>query len=171
MRRTLIAIGLIAALLMATGCARRGGNCPDPGGTIKVGVYGDLSGQTSSFGQSTKNGTQMAADELNAAGGINDRRDRAHRQKSARAAGPAAIRKDAWPSSSGLHLSAPGREAGQSGSGASAHRRSGIFKLNRRRAHSARGESAYDLALFNEPEGDADRRLHLSRMLHRPISG
>ena len=73
MRRTLIAIGLIAALLMATGCARRGGNCPDPGGTIKVGVYGDLSGQTSSFGQSTKNGTQMAADELNAAGGINGR--------------------------------------------------------------------------------------------------
>src|SRR5437763_2665242 len=73
MRRTLIAIGLIAALLMATGCARRGGNCPDPGGTIKVGVYGDLSGQTSSFGQSTKSGTQMAADELNAAGGINGR--------------------------------------------------------------------------------------------------
>ena len=73
MRRTLIAIGLIAALLMATGCARRGGNCPDPGGAIKVGLYGDLSGQTSSFGQSTKNGTQMAAEENNAAGGINGR--------------------------------------------------------------------------------------------------
>src|SRR5947209_20611876 len=74
MRRTLIALGLIAALLMATGCARRGGNCPDPGGAIKVGVYGDLSGQTSSFGQSTKNGVQMAADEINAAGGINGRK-------------------------------------------------------------------------------------------------
>lgn len=73
MRRTLIALGLVTALLMATGCTRRGGNCPDPGGTIKVGVYGDLTGQTSSFGQSTKNGAQMAADEVNAAGGINGR--------------------------------------------------------------------------------------------------
>lgn len=73
MRRTLIALGLIAALLMATGCSRRGENSADPGGTIKVGVYGDLTGQTSSFGQSTKNGAQMAADEINAAGGINGR--------------------------------------------------------------------------------------------------
>ncbi|MCA1849534.1 MAG: ABC transporter substrate-binding protein [Acidobacteria bacterium] len=73
MRRTLIALGLIAALVAATGCARRGTNCADPGGVIKVGVYGDLTGQTSSFGQSTKNGAQMAADEINAAGGINGR--------------------------------------------------------------------------------------------------
>jgi len=72
MRRTLIALGLIAVML-AMGCARRGTNCEDPGGAIKVGVYGDLTGQTSSFGQSTKNGSQMAADEINAAGGINGR--------------------------------------------------------------------------------------------------
>ncbi|HYJ46457.1 MAG TPA: ABC transporter substrate-binding protein [Pyrinomonadaceae bacterium] len=74
MRRTLIALGLIAALLAAAGCARRGTNTADPGGDIKVGVYGDLTGQTSSFGQSTKNGSQMAADEINAAGGINGRK-------------------------------------------------------------------------------------------------
>ena len=74
MRRTIIALGLAAALLIASvGCTSRGSNCADPGGTIKVGVYGDLSGQTSSFGQSTKNGAQMAADEINAAGGINGR--------------------------------------------------------------------------------------------------
>ena len=60
-------------MLASFGCAKRGGNCADPGGTIKVGVYGDLTGQTSSFGQSTKNGSQMAADEINAAGGINGR--------------------------------------------------------------------------------------------------
>jgi len=54
-------------------CTRRGGNCADPGGPIKIGVYGDLTGQTSSFGQSTRNGAQMAADEINAAGGINGR--------------------------------------------------------------------------------------------------
>ncbi|MDT4897786.1 MAG: branched-chain amino acid transport system substrate-binding protein [Acidobacteriota bacterium] len=73
MRRTLIALGLIAALFASMSCTKRGGNCADPGGTIKVGVYGDLTGQTSSFGQSTRNGSQMAADEINAAGGINGR--------------------------------------------------------------------------------------------------
>jgi branched-chain amino acid transport system substrate-binding protein len=74
MRRTLIALGLIAALVAATGCTKRGSSTADPGGDIKVGVYGDLTGQTSSFGQSTKNGTQMAADEINAAGGIDGRK-------------------------------------------------------------------------------------------------
>jgi branched-chain amino acid transport system substrate-binding protein len=73
MKRTLIGLGLIAALFAPTACTRRTGNCADPGGNIKIGVYGDLSGQTSSFGQSTRNGSQMAADEINAAGGINGR--------------------------------------------------------------------------------------------------
>src|SRR5512132_3368915 len=74
MKRTLIGLGLIAAMLAPTACTRRTGNCADPGGVIKVGVYGDLSGQTSSFGQSTRAGSQMAADEINAAGGINGRK-------------------------------------------------------------------------------------------------
>ena len=73
MRRTLISLCLITALFAPLACTRRGGNCADPGGTIKIGVYGDLTGQTSSFGQSTRNGAQMAADEINAAGGINGR--------------------------------------------------------------------------------------------------
>lgn len=73
MKRILIALTLITAVFASATCTRRGGNCADPGGTIKVGVYGDLTGQTSSFGQSTKNGSQMAADEINAAGGINGR--------------------------------------------------------------------------------------------------
>jgi len=71
MRRILIGLSLIAALFVA-GCERRG---TDLGGgePIKVGVYLDLSGQTSSFGQSTKNGIEMARDEINKAGGINGR--------------------------------------------------------------------------------------------------
>ncbi|HEY0385955.1 MAG TPA: ABC transporter substrate-binding protein, partial [Pyrinomonadaceae bacterium] len=78
MRRTLIALGLTAALLASTACQRRdGGAGGGPGGPsgdpIKVGVYLDLSGQTSSFGQSTKNGIEMARDEINNAGGINGR--------------------------------------------------------------------------------------------------
>src|SRR5215210_4010323 len=73
MRRILLALALIATMLGSIGCVTRGTTCADPGGVIKVGVYGDLSGQTSSFGQSTKNGAQMAADEINARGGINGR--------------------------------------------------------------------------------------------------
>src|SRR5215210_4851934 len=73
MRRILLALALIVATLNALGCVTRGTTCADPGGVIKIGVYGDLSGQTSSFGQSTRNGSQMAADEINAAGGIGGR--------------------------------------------------------------------------------------------------
>ena len=73
MRRTLIALGLVAAMLfLSTSCERRGGGTAG-GDPIKVGVYLDLSGQTSSFGQSTKNGIEMARDEINNAGGINGR--------------------------------------------------------------------------------------------------
>jgi branched-chain amino acid transport system substrate-binding protein len=79
MKRTLITLGLVTLLLAAFACERRdGGNTnggtADAGGVIKVGIYGDLSGQTSSFGESTRNGAMMAIDEINAAGGINGRK-------------------------------------------------------------------------------------------------
>lgn len=76
MRRTLIAFGLTAALLASMACQRRDGNTGGGGPSgepIKVGVYLDLSGPTSSFGQSTKNGIEMARDEINNAGGISGR--------------------------------------------------------------------------------------------------
>jgi len=77
MKRTLITLGLATLLLAAFACERRDvggpGGTTDTGGTIKVGVYGDLSGQTSSFGESTRDGVKMAVDEINAAGGINGR--------------------------------------------------------------------------------------------------
>ena len=41
---------------------------------IKVGVFTDLSGPTASFGESIKNGIQLAADEINNAGGINGKK-------------------------------------------------------------------------------------------------
>ncbi|HEX6186006.1 MAG TPA: ABC transporter substrate-binding protein [Pyrinomonadaceae bacterium] len=75
MKRILMTLGLASLLLVAFACERRtDGPTADAGGTIKVGIYGDLSGQTSSFGESTRNGAQMAIDEINAAGGINGRR-------------------------------------------------------------------------------------------------
>ena len=78
MKRTLMTLGLATLLLAAFACERRDGGSTngtaDSGGAIKVGVYGDLSGQTSSFGESTRNGVKMAIDEINAAGGINGRK-------------------------------------------------------------------------------------------------
>ncbi len=74
MKRTLFALFLITTLLIGFACERRG-TVANGGSTgpILVGYYGDLSGRTSSFGQSTKNGVEMAADEINKAGGINGR--------------------------------------------------------------------------------------------------
>ena len=74
MKRTLLGLLLITTLLIGFGCERRGAETNGSGtGPILVGYYGDLSGRTSSFGQSTKNGVEMAADEINKAGGINGR--------------------------------------------------------------------------------------------------
>ncbi|MDQ3755360.1 MAG: ABC transporter substrate-binding protein [Acidobacteriota bacterium] len=74
MKRLLLTLGLILSLLAAIACERKGGETGSGNtGPIKVGVYGDLSGQTSSFGQSTENGIAMAVDEINKAGGVNGR--------------------------------------------------------------------------------------------------
>jgi branched-chain amino acid transport system substrate-binding protein len=75
MKRILLTLALTATLVANFACVRKDGGptVANDTGAIKVGVYGDLSGQTSSFGQSTKNGVQMAADEINKAGGINGR--------------------------------------------------------------------------------------------------
>lgn len=74
MKRTLISLLLIGTFLFTFACERRGG--PGAGGEtgqIVIGYYGDLTGRTSNFGVSTKNGVLMAADEINKAGGINGR--------------------------------------------------------------------------------------------------
>lgn len=74
MKRILISLTLIATVLVSFACERRGG--PGSGGEtgqIVIGYYGDLTGRTSNFGVSTKNGVLMAADEINKAGGINGR--------------------------------------------------------------------------------------------------
>ena len=74
MKRIALSLTVIAALLAGFACERRGGVGGDNDtGPIKVGYYGDLSGRTSNFGQSTKNGVMMAADEINKAGGIKGR--------------------------------------------------------------------------------------------------
>ncbi len=74
MKRTLIALGLTASMLAAAACQTTSG----PGGTggaggdkVKIGVFMSLTGSTAQFGISSTNGIKMAADEINAAGGIN----------------------------------------------------------------------------------------------------
>jgi branched-chain amino acid transport system substrate-binding protein len=64
----MIACGLGAvALLTLTGC-KRGADAN--ASEIVIGEFASLTGQTASFGQSSHKGTQMAVDELNAAGGL-----------------------------------------------------------------------------------------------------
>ena len=43
----------------------------EEGGTFKIGGIGPLTGSTAIYGQAVMNAAQMAADEINAAGGIN----------------------------------------------------------------------------------------------------
>jgi branched-chain amino acid transport system substrate-binding protein len=79
MKRIFLSLLVLASLLMSfTACVDKsanGGQTTSGGGdTIKVGVYGDVTGATSSFGQSTKNGIQLAFDEINAAGGVNGKK-------------------------------------------------------------------------------------------------
>jgi len=79
MKRTLLALLLISTLCFSFACERRGGsgtNVTDGGGEIVVGYYGDLTGRTASFGTSTRNGVEMAVDEINKAGGVMGRKVR-----------------------------------------------------------------------------------------------
>jgi len=76
MTRVFLTIGLVVSVFCTLACVDKGGNgtAAVAGDTIKVGVYGDLTGQTSSFGQSTRNGIQLAVDEINAAGGVDGKK-------------------------------------------------------------------------------------------------
>lgn len=61
--RNLIALTLLLA--MALSCNKGGG-----GDTILIGNYGSMTGAEATFGISTRDGIQLAVDEVNAAGGV-----------------------------------------------------------------------------------------------------
>lgn len=71
MKRTLIALGLTASMLAAAACQPSGPGGTAGGDKVKIGVFMSLTGSTAQFGISSTNGIKMAADEINAAGGIN----------------------------------------------------------------------------------------------------
>lgn len=62
-----IAISMLGAALLLTGC-----NKPSSGGAgeIPVGEFASLTGKEATFGQSAHEGTQLAVEEINAAGGV-----------------------------------------------------------------------------------------------------
>ena len=62
-RRVSLSAALVLLIALA-GCGQK------KEASIKVGIYGSMTGTTATFGKSTLNGAQLAFDELNAAGGI-----------------------------------------------------------------------------------------------------
>jgi len=66
--KTTLSIALVALPLLAffSSCKTAGG----PTDTIPVGEFASLTGGTATFGQSVHNGDVLAADEINAAGGV-----------------------------------------------------------------------------------------------------
>lgn len=67
MKRIVLSSFLVASLLATfSSCGPRGG-----GDKVRIGVFMSLTGDTANFGISSTNGIKLAADEVNAAGGIN----------------------------------------------------------------------------------------------------
>ena len=65
MRARLLVLAIVAAL-----CASCGGEKAPESQGIPIGFYGALTGPTATFAQSGRNGVNLAADEINAAGGV-----------------------------------------------------------------------------------------------------
>jgi branched-chain amino acid transport system substrate-binding protein len=67
-------LALVAALLLSitVACERKPGTggANTTTGDIVVGMYGSLTGDGASFGQSSREGTELAVDEINSAGGL-----------------------------------------------------------------------------------------------------
>src|SRR5580658_9911716 len=67
------AVTLVAAVVAAlgvAGCKPSASGTGTPASTIKVGEFASLTGSEATFGQSSHKGTQLAIDDLNAAGGV-----------------------------------------------------------------------------------------------------
>jgi branched-chain amino acid transport system substrate-binding protein len=65
-----ILIALLAGAALLAGCSSGGDAASGAGNTIRIGEFASLTGKEATFGQSSHKGTQLAIDELNAAGGV-----------------------------------------------------------------------------------------------------
>jgi branched-chain amino acid transport system substrate-binding protein len=69
----IISCALFAGVLLFTGCGDKGGTsgtAPADAATIKIGQFASLTGSEATFGVSSDEGTRLAVDEINAAGGV-----------------------------------------------------------------------------------------------------
>ena len=69
-------IVLVSTLILTSCQPGREAQTAGPTGDIPIGVYGALTGDQASFGTATVNGVRLAADEINAAGGVLGRKIR-----------------------------------------------------------------------------------------------
>jgi branched-chain amino acid transport system substrate-binding protein len=76
MRRPLIWLVLAAVLAQSCQGSRDERQTPAAASDIPIGVYAALTGDQASFGQATVSGVKLAADEINAAGGVLGRKIR-----------------------------------------------------------------------------------------------
>lgn len=70
MIRGLILLLFASLAAMTSACERRSAAPQSTTGEILVGMYGSLTGDGASFGQSSVEGAQLAVEEINAAGGV-----------------------------------------------------------------------------------------------------
>jgi branched-chain amino acid transport system substrate-binding protein len=70
LRRCLPAVVAALALVLPAACERRDAGGATTTGPIVVGMYGSLTGDGASFGVSSREGTELAVDEVNTAGGL-----------------------------------------------------------------------------------------------------
>jgi branched-chain amino acid transport system substrate-binding protein len=79
MKKTWMILGTAVLSLALIGCPPKAENAAGTGGTegeIVIGEYSSLTGSEGTFGQSTHDGVMLAIDEINAAGGIGNRKIR-----------------------------------------------------------------------------------------------
>jgi branched-chain amino acid transport system substrate-binding protein len=65
-----IYLAVLAAWPLLAGCNKSSPGSSAESSTIKVGEYASLTGSEATFGQQSHNGTELAVEEINAAGGV-----------------------------------------------------------------------------------------------------
>jgi branched-chain amino acid transport system substrate-binding protein len=69
-RNWLILLPALVALLVSCGCGKESGGDSGTADKIKVGEFASLTGKEATFGQMSHHGTELAIQEVNAAGGL-----------------------------------------------------------------------------------------------------
>src|SRR5690242_13379571 len=65
----ILSVAAFAAVALLAACSKTGGGAA-AGATIRVGEFASLTGKEATFGTSSHEGTLLAIDEVNAAGGV-----------------------------------------------------------------------------------------------------